>query len=123
MVQRKDRIQLLVDIILDPNAKDHEKDDAAMDLAEYDDDRALQALIQVSQNPTKEDQSALDVYGETIGIYWVKRNFFPLKIYLSLKGTVRSGICNVLETKKPEWVEKYELYIYGFNNESEVRLT
>ncbi|MFZ0565130.1 MAG: hypothetical protein WAM28_02965 [Chlamydiales bacterium] len=112
----KSQIQLLVEIILDPNAQDHEKDDAAIDLADSNDNQALEALIKISQSPSENDIFALPNYGEAIATIWLKRNFFNLNIYLSLKGPVRSGICAVLENRKPEWIDKYELIKYGFKD-------
>lgn len=105
----KDRIQLLVDIILDPNAADHEKDDAAIDLSEFNDDRALNALIKASQNPCEADLFALENYGETIGTIWVKRNIFDQEVYYSLHSDVRAGICYILQYDKPEWIKRYQL--------------
>jgi hypothetical protein len=105
----KDKIQLLVDIILDPNAADHEKDDAALDLAEFNDDHALNALIKASQNPSKTDLFALDNYGETIGKIWVKRNFFDKEIYNSLHSDAKWGIYCILQYRKPKWIEQYQL--------------
>jgi len=111
-----DRIQLLVDIILDPNAADYEKDDAAIDLAEFDDDRALDALLKASQTPCEADKFALDNYGETIGIIWVRRGFFDKNAYYSLQSTVRAGIYHVIESYKPEWIEQYQMYEDDFKD-------
>ncbi len=47
----KDRIQLLIEILLDPHAREDERDDAAIDLREYKDIRALEALVLAPSNP------------------------------------------------------------------------
>ena len=112
----EDRVKLLVDLILDPNAADHEKDDAAMDLAEFNDDRALNALIKASQAPCKADQFALDNYGETIGTIWLRRNHFDKDVYYSLRSRARAGIYHILQNDKPEWIEKHHLDKDDFND-------
>ena len=114
---KDDRVKLLAEIILDPNAADHEKDDAAMDLADYyEDDRGIMALVKVSQNPQENDMFSLDVYGETIANIWLKRNYFDLNTYLKFHQLVRSGVCSVLEYARPEWIKKFELYKHGFED-------
>ena len=46
-----DKIDELVEIWLDPTARIDERDDAAIDLGKYDDDRALNALLSVVLDP------------------------------------------------------------------------
>ena len=111
----KSRIELLIDIILDPQAQDHEKDDAAMDLEDFDDDRALEALLVKAENPNKNDEFALESYGETIGTYWIRRNRFPIEIYRSLNSKAKFGVFTSIKESKPEWVSR-------FNLESEFKL-
>lgn len=103
----KTRLEQLIDIIKDPDALDHEKDDAALDLAEFDDSHALEVLIEVSKTPQKSDEFALENYGETIGKMWLKRNYFSLDIYNSLHPLAKNGIYSVINYYKPEWVNKF----------------
>lgn len=105
----KDKIRLLVEIILDPNAEDHEKDDAAIDLAKYNDDFALNALIAISRAPFESDQFALENYGETIGTMWLRRDYFNKEVYYTLHSDVQSGIYHVIQHDKPQWIKEYHL--------------
>lgn len=105
----EERIRLLIDIILDPNAEDHEKDDAALDLAEYDDEKALAALIKASKNPTYSDQFALENYGEAIGEMWARKNQFDLQDYKLLHPTARYSLRSIIALRRPEWIEKFGL--------------
>ncbi len=105
----KDRIELLMDIISDPEAQDHEKDDAAMDLADLEDDRALSVLISVAQSPSENDLFALDTYGETIAVIWMRQNIFPKHEYQTLNASARYGIFRTIKHKKPEWVKRFDL--------------
>ncbi len=51
----KDRTQLLIDILLDKSAREDERSDAAIDLREYKDLRALTALVTAAARPDEED--------------------------------------------------------------------
>ncbi|MEY3201013.1 MAG: hypothetical protein RIR70_563 [Pseudomonadota bacterium] len=61
-----DRVALLIDVLLDQNAREDERDDAAMDLAEFDDDRALNALVEVASS-LSESSLIVASCGESIG--------------------------------------------------------
>ena len=81
-----------------------ERDDAAMDLYEYDNDEALQALVQVAQDET-ENSMILNSCGESIGSIWVTRNSFDKNCYDSLREDAQYGIYYVLREEHPEWLE------------------
>lgn len=68
----KDKIDLLINTLLDYSAREDERDDAAMDLGEFDDDRALNALSQVASNPNEKDL-VLNSCGESIAEILVKK--------------------------------------------------
>ncbi|CCB91816.1 unknown protein [Waddlia chondrophila 2032/99] len=109
MDNESERIKKLTKIILDPLAADHEKDDAAMDLEDYNDIEALEALIKVASDPSANDLFALPQYGETIGIYWIRNDDFKKNIFLSLKDEAQGGVLSSIMRLKPEWIERYRL--------------
>lgn len=114
----KNNLKLLIDIVLSLDEEDHVKDDAAMDLAEFNDPEALDALIKgVELHYNDEDPWFLSTFGESIAEIWVRKDCFDLNIYISLPGCVRSGAYSILEVKRPDWVEKYSLLKYGFKND------
>jgi hypothetical protein len=49
-----DKAAGLIEVLLDVNARVDERDDAAIDLGEYDDDRALKALLSIVLDPNEE---------------------------------------------------------------------
>lgn len=105
------RQNLLIEILLDPKAADHEKDDAAMDLEDYDSDEALNALIKAGSNP-KEDHGVLDVCGESICKIWLRRNFFDVDLFKKLPNWTQNGIYTTVEAFKPNWVTDYQLDLF-----------
>ena len=72
---------LLIEILLDPCAEDGEKDDAAMDLAEFNNEDVLNALTQAAINAKKND-FFLNSCGESIAEIWIKNNKFDSNIFV-----------------------------------------
>lgn len=103
-----DKVDLLINALLDDTAREDEKDDAAMYLGEYDDDRVINALI-LKGKDLNENDIVLNSCGESLGIIWVRRNFFDFETYYTLTGTTRFGIYFVTKSEKPEWIEEYNL--------------
>jgi hypothetical protein len=104
----KDRNKALIDILFDDSATVSERDDAAMQLVEFSDICTLNALIAKGKD-LNEDEIVLNSIGESLGAIWVKENKFNEKIYRMLAGTTRYGVYVVIKSRKPEWIEQYEL--------------
>lgn len=60
-----DRCPSLIVILLDKSARWDERDDAAMDLADFDEPEALEALLRVAGDPT-EGEVLLETVGDAI---------------------------------------------------------
>lgn len=95
-------MQLLVDILLDPTAREDEKDDAAMDLGDYDDEQALNVLLKVARDP-KECQMVIASSGEAIARILVRRNEYRPDILGSLYGVAKMEAEGFIRAEKPEW--------------------
>lgn len=100
-----DRVALLIDLLFDRTATDDERDDAAMDLGGYDDERALMALVTIASNPSSEDEFILDVCGESIGNILVKQRTFRKEIIDVLAPTAQSEAVAVIKIRRPEWLK------------------
>ena len=103
-----DKIAQLIEILLDVNARIDERDDAAIDLGKYDDDRALNALLSVVLDPNAEP-FIMDVCGESIAEIWIKRNHFDIDLYKSMTFPARRELYRYIEGAKPEWIINYDL--------------
>ena len=64
--------QGLIELLLDKNAEFGDRDDAAMDLYQYDEPAAEQALIRVVQD-MNEDDDILDSAGESLSEIWKRK--------------------------------------------------
>lgn len=93
---------LLIEIIFDPSAREDEIDDALMDIGEYNDIRAIEALVRFSQE-NDEDNFLTDSCGESIARIWLLRDEFDIKKYRSIGPRTRSYTKSYLNEIKPEW--------------------
>lgn len=98
-----DKIDQLVEILLDKKASIAERDDVAMDLGVFDDDLALKALISIATN-LNEDDMIVDFCGESIGEIWVKRNKSDFKILKRFHPVAFRATRDYIKAKKPEWL-------------------
>jgi hypothetical protein len=107
-----DRVAALVEILLDKNARIDERDDAAMDLGAYNDDRALSALLSIATDHTAEPV-IMDVCGESIGEIWAERNFFDISLFKKMTPKAQFELYSYIAGYKPELIKNYSLDLNG----------
>jgi len=105
-----DRVEMLIRVLLDKDAPIGDRDDAAMDLGQYNDQRALNALLKIATNPN-EDSFIFDVCGESIASLWVKRDSFDLDSYQKLMPPAKRECYGYIEVNKPEWIKNFNLMV------------
>lgn len=103
----KDQIALLIEILFDPKAREDEKDDAAIYLGKFTDERAMKALKIVASNP-KESFIVSSSAGESIAEIWLKKNHFDANAYKTFTPTAKEEVRLHLKTYKPEWLKYLE---------------
>lgn len=80
----------------------------AIELGDFDDGRALNALLQVATD-SNEDQMILDSCGESIAEIWVKRNFFDSDLYKKIAYDAQWELYMYIKSNKPEWIQEFNL--------------
>ncbi len=103
-----DKIDLLINTLLDNAAREDERHDAALNIGHYDDDRAIMALTKIASNPL-EDNIVLDACGESLAKILVTRNKFQGDLIEQLTFLTKRTAIAFIEHNKPEWIEKYGL--------------
>ena len=98
-----DIVDLLIELLFDSTAREDEKHDAIMDIGAYNDDRALNALLQIAVDPNEND-TILDACGESIAEIWTKRNQFNVEAYKKLRPCAQHEIKIYIKNNKPEWL-------------------
>ncbi len=103
----RDRVELLVDILLDSKARDDERDDAALDLGQFDDDRALNALIQIATDKSLQEDFFIDVCGESIANILIKRDDSDLfiRIFEQLTPFAKHAAGAFVRKERPGWLK------------------
>jgi hypothetical protein len=104
----KNTIDLLIEILVDEHATIAERDEAAIELCEFTDPKSIDALISRAKD-YNENELVLNSCGESLGTIWVKINQFDQITYHELTNIARYGIYVVIKSRKPAWVEKYNL--------------
>lgn len=100
-----DKIDRLINVLLDNTAREDERDDTAMDLGKFDDERALIALLQIASN-SNEDEIVIDSCGESIAEILIKREEYNPNILNKLAPIARDAAYAFIKEAKPEWIEK-----------------
>jgi hypothetical protein len=99
-----DRVADLIQILLDNTAREDERHDAAMDISEFDDDRALFALLKIGSNP-KEDNIILDACGESIAEILVRRGFYNKELIDKLAPIAQATANAYIKAQRPKWLD------------------
>jgi HEAT repeat protein len=100
-----DKVELLVNILLDKTAREDERDDAAMYLGEYPDTRALDALIQVASDPS-EDFSIVDNCAVSIGDIYMKLNTFDENSFKKMTPFAQKIVFSSIMEEKPGLIDQ-----------------
>ncbi len=111
----KDRVEMLMNLLFDKTASITERDEAATDLSEFSDTRAVIALLKKGKD-LSENALVLNSCGESLGTIWSNNGIFDDKSYHALSGTARYGAFAVIKYKKPEWLVQYQLEKDDFSN-------
>jgi HEAT repeat protein len=99
----KDTVQMLIEVLLDKNLREDERDDAAMDLGEYNDLRALKALIKVASDPD-ENMTVIDSCAESIGSILIERNEFDASVLDGLIPLAKELVIDFIRECKPDLI-------------------
>jgi hypothetical protein len=90
----------LISILLDETNPD--RDDAAHNLANYNQEEVEAALAQVALDPRTDDDMA-DACGESLATIWCRKGRLNLEILSSLNGVALRLAVGVIKKYKPEW--------------------
>lgn len=108
MAKPKRQVELLVEILLDKKEEIGARDDAAMYLGKFDDESAMNALIQIAKD-NHEQEILLWSSGESLGYIWVRKKKFDRTIFDSLLPEAREELSSVIKTMDPEWAKTLQL--------------
>ncbi len=99
-----DRVQLLIDVLLDKTARVDERDDAAIDLQKYKDLRALHALMKIASDPN-EDRMIIDSCIESISGLCATMNYFDEESFEKLILYAQKDVFEYIMARNPTLIK------------------
>jgi len=107
MTASSDIIRTWVSSLLDQNASANERQLAARDLAQCDDDAAAEALLTIATN-AGDDHAVLASAGRAIAEIWVQKDSFNKGVYVQLAPPAKKAAAEIISNKKPKWLQHHE---------------
>lgn len=101
----EDKVQLLINILLDKTAREDERDDAAMYLGTYRDKRALVVLTDIASDPNEVDD-LVDDCAHSIGRISIDLNQFDEKLFNKMLLFAQDILFNYIMAHNPELIQK-----------------
>ena len=105
----KDNIDLLIDLLNDPEAREDERDDAALDLGDFDDERVLLALLQFVSTPKEEYDLVVQSCLDSIAQIMTRSDSFDLNVYEKLSEWNKRYVGRYIRNVKPQWTHLVEV--------------
>lgn len=93
----------LIAILLDSAAREDERDDAAMDLADFDGDDVVHALFTVATDESYPSDMVKGSCGESLALIWVRTGNINLTLLKQLDGTAFQEAIGLIKANHPEW--------------------
>jgi hypothetical protein len=98
-----ERARLLVKLLLDRQATVSERDDAAMDLADFGGEDVTAALAEVASDPD-EDSTVAASCGESLAEIWIRSGSMDRRILDRMTRPARSEAVSLIEARRPDWM-------------------
>jgi hypothetical protein len=99
--------QGLIEVLLDATAPEADRDDAAMDLAAYDDSEVEDALIRVGVEPSAPGAVAASC-GESLAEIWLRRGKMNLAALKRLRREARNEALALIRSREPSWTANFQ---------------
>jgi hypothetical protein len=99
--------QGLIEVLLDVTALEADRDDAAMDLAAYDEPEVEEALIRVGADSSTPNTVAASC-GESLAEIWIRKKTLNLDALKRLQGEAGHEAIGLIRMREPSWASKIE---------------
>lgn len=96
------RIRQLLEILCDKNAPVADRDDAAIDLSEYDSDEAIAGIYNCAVDKS-ENETVLSSCGESLAIIWLRLGRFDIEKISRLTPAATKEVSALFRKERPEW--------------------
>ena len=96
----------LIEILLDPNSSDAEKDDAAIELGEFNEKNVIDVLINVS-NKLEYSEMVKASCGESLAFIWLKQQSLDYSDLKKLNGIAFHEAISLIKKNHKEWFDQF----------------
>ncbi len=96
----------LIEILLDPSASIAEKDDAAIELGNFDEQDVIDVLINVS-NKLEYDEMVKASCGESLAFIWLKHQNLKYNDLKKLNGIAFREAIGLIKRNRKEWFDEF----------------
>ena len=97
----------LIEVLLDVMASEADRDDAAMDLAAYDEPEVEEALIRMGVDPSTPNSVAASC-GESLAEIWIRKKSLNLDALKRLQGEACHEAMGLIRVREPSWAAMIE---------------
>ncbi len=105
MHHESEKVQMLREILFDRHLSISERDDAAIDLGQFDVTEALDALLTIALNP-QEDELVLSSCGESIALIWLRTGKFDSHKLAQLADPAQVEARALIKSQQPTWLDE-----------------
>lgn len=98
--KQDDAITVLLEVLTDKSASLTDRDDAAINLGQYDEDRVLTTLLEVASDPA-EEELVLSSAGESIAQIWLRCRRVDVDKLTGLQPIAKHEAIALLEKEMP----------------------
>ena len=99
--------QGLIEVLLDVTAAEADRDDAAMDLAAYDEPEVEEVLIRVGADSSTPNAVAASC-GESLAEIWIRKKTLNFDALKRLQGEACNEARGLIRMREPSWASRIE---------------
>lgn len=97
----------LIAVLLDSTAREDERDDAAMDLADFDGYDVVEALYTVAADQSLQSEMIKGSCGESLASIWIRTGTIDFELLSRLEGTAKTEALWSIKVNRSDWYNTF----------------
>ncbi|CAM4196542.1 hypothetical protein [Paenibacillus tarimensis] len=97
------KVKQLINVLLDVMAREDERDDAAIDLGNFEGDEVIQALCTVATDVSSCSEMVKGSCGESLALIWIRTGEINFKLLSQLEGTALDEAIGLIKERRTDW--------------------
>lgn len=97
----------LIAVLLNSNAREDERDDAAIDLAAFDDNDVIEALFAAATDQELQSEMIKGSCGESLASIWIRKRTVDFELLSRLEGTARTEALWSIKVSRSDWYDDF----------------